>query len=33
LIGSEGYIQTSPYTESFAVPTALERTVTSPKKL
>ncbi len=24
-IGSEGYIQTSPYTESFAVPTALER--------
>jgi len=25
-IGSEGYIQTSPYTESFAVPTALERT-------
>src|SRR3984885_3721863 len=23
--GSEGYIQTSPYTESFAVPTALER--------
>jgi hypothetical protein len=25
-IGSEGYIQSSPYTESFAVPTALERT-------
>jgi hypothetical protein len=25
-IGSEGYIQTSPYTASFAVPTALERT-------
>ena len=25
-IGTEGYIQTSPYTESFAVPTALERT-------
>jgi len=25
-IGSEGYIQTSPYTETFAVPTALERT-------
>ncbi len=25
-IGSEGYIQTSPYTESFAVPTARERT-------
>jgi trimeric autotransporter adhesin len=25
-IGAEGYIQTSPYTESFAVPTALERT-------
>lgn len=25
-IGSEGYIQTSPYTEQFAVPTALERT-------
>jgi len=24
-IGSEGYIQTSPYTETFAVPTALER--------
>ena len=24
-IGSEGYIQTSPYTEQFAVPTALER--------
>jgi outer membrane receptor protein involved in Fe transport len=24
-IGSEGYIQSSPYTESFAVPTALER--------
>jgi hypothetical protein len=24
-IGSEGYIQTSPYTESFAVPTKLER--------
>jgi len=24
-IGSEGYIQTSPYTEAFAVPTALER--------
>jgi hypothetical protein len=24
-IGSEGYIQTSPYTEGFAVPTALER--------
>jgi hypothetical protein len=24
-IGSEGYIQTSPYTESFAVPTELER--------
>ena len=24
-VGSEGYIQTSPYTESFAVPTALER--------
>jgi hypothetical protein len=24
-IGTEGYIQTSPYTESFAVPTALER--------
>lgn len=24
-IGSEGYIQTSPYTESFAVPTARER--------
>jgi hypothetical protein len=25
-IASEGYIQTSPYTEQFAVPTALERT-------
>lgn len=25
-IGSEGYIQTSPYTESFAVPTSPERT-------
>ena len=25
-IGAEGYIQSSPYTESFAVPTALERT-------
>lgn len=25
-IGAEGYIQTSPYTESFAVPTTLERT-------
>jgi trimeric autotransporter adhesin len=25
-IGAEGYIQTSPYTESFAVPTGLERT-------
>ena len=25
-IASEGYIQTSPYTETFAVPTALERT-------
>ena len=25
-IGTEGYIQTSPYTETFAVPTALERT-------
>jgi hypothetical protein len=25
-IGSEGYIQTSPYTETFAVPTKLERT-------
>jgi len=25
-IGSEGYIQTSPYTETFAVPTAVERT-------
>ncbi|WP_446742012.1 carboxypeptidase regulatory-like domain-containing protein [Silvibacterium acidisoli] len=25
-VGTEGYIQTSPYTESFAVPTALERT-------
>ena len=24
-VGSEGYIQTSPYTETFAVPTALER--------
>ena len=24
-IGAEGYIQTSPYTETFAVPTALER--------
>lgn len=25
-VGTEGYIQTSPYTETFAVPTALERT-------
>lgn len=30
-IGSEGYIQSSPYTESFAVPTALERTGDFPQ--
>ncbi len=32
-IASEGYIQTSPYTETFAVPTALERTGDFSKSL